>query len=297
MKTVLARAKQYAAIPRPLLIRGERGTGKELMANFIHSASTRVDKPFVAINSAAFNDELLNSEIYGFEKGAFTGADKRKIGRLEQADGGTLFMDEIGNMSMSFQEKILRVMEYQKFERLGGHDSIQVDVRIISATNADLEEMMDENLFRRDLYDRLTFAEINIPPLRQRKEDIPHLIVHFVRKLHEEIPNIRQRTFRRETVQQMMEYYWPGNIRELKNVVERVYLYGEEEIIYADELPKNIGGSLLEIVGDSFDEKVDAYKKTLLLDTFERCGKNQRKAAEKLKMTYDQFRHFYRKYK
>ena len=116
MKAVLSRAKQYAAIPRPILIRGERGTGKELMASFIHSSSPRVDKAFVAINSAAFNDELLNSEIYGFEKGAFTGADKRRIGRLEQADGGTLFMDEIGNMSMSFQEKILRVMEYQKFE-------------------------------------------------------------------------------------------------------------------------------------------------------------------------------------
>jgi len=297
MKGVLQRAQQYAAIPRPVLIRGERGTGKELMANFIHAASTRAASAFVAINCAAFNDELLNSEIYGSEKGAFTGADKRKIGRMEQADGGTLFMDEIGNMSPSFQERILRVMEYQKFERLGGTESIQVDVRLISATNADLEEMMEENLFRRDLYDRLTFAEINIPPLRQRKEDIPHLIVHFVRGLHQEIPNIRQRTFKRETVQQMMEYYWPGNIRELKNVVERVYLYGEEEVIYPDALPQKIGGTALEMVGDSFDEKVEAYKKSLILETYERCRKNQRNAAEKLKMTYDQFRHFYRKYK
>ncbi|NQZ57477.1 MAG: sigma-54-dependent Fis family transcriptional regulator [Lentisphaeraceae bacterium] len=297
MKKVIDEARRYAVVPRPILIRGERGTGKELMANFIHSASPRVDKPFVTINSAAFNDQLLTSEIYGYEKGAFTGADSRKIGRLEQADGGTFFMDEIGNMSPSFQEKILRVIEYQKFERLNGHESIKVDVRIISATNADLEEMMDENLFRRDLYDRLTFAEINIPPLRQRKEDIPYLIVHFVRKLHEEIPNIKQRTFRRETVQQMMEYYWPGNIRELKNVVERVYLFGEDEVIFPDALPKSIGGVSFSTVGDSFDEKIDAYKKSLILEAYERNGKNQREAAAKLKMTYDQFRHFYRKYK
>ena len=296
MKVILSQANRFASIPRPVLIRGERGTGKELMARYIHNSSPRKDKPFVAINCAAFNDQLLNSEIYGHEKGAFTGADSRKIGQLERADGGTLFMDEIGNMSVDFQEKILRVMEYQKFQRISGSEMIEVDVRIVSATNADLEEMMDENLFRRDLYDRLTFAEIIIPPLRQRREDIPHLIVHFVRKLHEEIPNIPQRTFKRETVEQMMDYYWPGNIRELKNVVERVYLYGEENIIYPSALPKGVGGDDIEVVGNSFDEKVEAFKKKLILEAYEKFGNNQKKAAKDLEMTYDQFRHFFRKY-
>ena len=298
MQEVMERAKQFAVIPRPVLIRGERGTGKELMANFIHSSSPRNENPFVAINCAAFNDELLNSEIYGHEKGAFTGADSRKIGQLERANNGTLFMDEIGNMSLNFQEKILRVMEYQKFQRLSGSETIEVNVRIVSATNADLEEMMGENLFRRDLYDRLTFAEIHLPPLRQRKEDIPHLIVYFVRALHKEIPNIKQRTFKRETVEQMMDYYWPGNIRELKNVVERVYLYGEDDVIFPSALPHGIGGeSMEEIIGDSFDEKVESFKRKLVLEALEKNGGNQRRAAESLKMTYDQFRHFYKKYK
>ena len=297
MKDLTAKAEQIAKIPRPVMIRGERGTGKELMADFIHKASPRAGKNFIAINCAAFNDELLNSEIYGHEKGAFTGADSTKIGRLEQASGGTLFMDEIGNMSLSFQERILRVVEYQKFERLSGTETIQADVRIVSATNADLEEMMNENLFRRDLYDRLTFAEIKIPPLRQRREDIPHLIVHFVRGLHEEIPNIVTRTFKRETVEQMMEYHWPGNIRELKNVVERVYLYSEENIILPDCLPKEIGGSTFTITADSFDEKVEQFKKKLIFEALEDAGNNQRAAAERLEMTYDQFRHFYRKFK
>ena len=296
MKAILSQANRYASIPRPVLIRGERGTGKELMARYIHKSSPRIEKPFVAINCAAFNDQLLNSEIYGHEKGAFTGAESRKIGQLERADGGTLFMDEIGNMSVDFQEKILRVIEYQKFQRISGSEMIEVDVRIVSATNADLEEMMDENSFRRDLYDRLTFAEIVIPPLRQRREDVPHLIVHFVRKLHEEIPNIPQRTFKRETVEQMMDYYWPGNIRELKNVVERVYLYGEESLIYPSALPKGVGGDDMEVIGDSFDEKVEAFKKKLILESYEKFDNNQKKAAEDLEMTYDQFRHFFRKY-
>lgn len=297
MRKVMDRARQFAAVPRPILIRGERGTGKEVMANFIHQSSPRTKNPFVAINCAAFNDELLNSEIYGHEKGAFTGADSRKIGQLERAHQGTLFMDEVGNMSLNFQEKILRVMEYQKFQRLSGSETIEVDVRIISATNADLEEMMDEKLFRRDLFDRLTFAEVHMPPLRQRREDIPHLIVYFVRALHEEIPNIKQRTFKRETVEQMMDYYWPGNIRELKNVVERIYLYGEEELILPSALPMGVAGLGEEVIGDSFDEKVESFKKKLVLEALGNNDNNQRRAADSLEMSYDQFRHFFKKYK
>jgi DNA-binding NtrC family response regulator len=293
---LLVEAEKLAALPRPVMILGERGTGKEVLARFIHENSPRKNKKFIPINCAAFNDELLNAEIYGHEKGAFTGASERKAGKLEQADGGTLFMDEVGNMSLPFQEKILRVIEYQQFERIRGSELIKVDVRVLSATNADLEELMDEKLFRRDLYDRLAFARLEIPPLRRRKEEIPHLIVHFVRALHEEIPNLPGRTFRKDTVEAMMDYYWPGNIRELKNMVERLYAFGSDPFIGIDALPPEITGSAIA-VGTSFSEQVENFKANLIKNALAECGGNQRKAARKLKMTYDQFRHFYRKYK
>ena len=180
MQKVLQRAEKCARVPRPVLIRGERGTGKELMAKFIHQSSPRKDQEFVTINCAAFTEKLIASEMFGHEKGAFTGANERRIGRMEQANKGTLFMDEVGIMPMNFQEQMLRTVEYQTFERVGSSKALKVDVRLISATNANLEELMEENLFRRDLYDRLTFAEIELPSLRQHKDDIPSLIVHFV---------------------------------------------------------------------------------------------------------------------
>jgi len=161
---VIEQARSFAAVPRPVLIRGERGTGKELLARYVHSVSPRADEPFVAVNCAAFAGQLLNSEIFGHEEGAFTGASKRHLGRLEQADGGTLFMDEIGNMSMAFQERILRVAEYQEFRRVGGTDPIRVDVRLVSATNSDLEDLMADGLFRKDLYDRQLKDEAGVDP-------------------------------------------------------------------------------------------------------------------------------------
>lgn len=294
LKEILRKARQFATVPRPLLLRGERGTGKELVARFIHHQSARCEKAFVAINCAAFNDELLNAEIYGHEKGAFTGADQTRIGKLEQADGGTLFLDEVANMSPAFQDRILRVIEYQEFERIRGTRRIKVDVRILAATNADLEELMDEKLFRRDLYDRLTFAELHIPPLRRRREAIPHLIVHFVTMLHEEIPNLLAKRFNKATVQAMLDYYWPGNVRELRNVVERVYCSGTEEVIRPTDLPPEISGAA--ITARSFHEKVEEYKRQLILNAVSENNSNQRRAAHSLAMTYDQFRHYYRKF-
>ena len=291
---VLEEAEQFAAVPRPVLIRGERGTGKELLARFIHSKSPRSGGPFVAINCAAFNDELLNAEIYGHEKGAFTGAGERRFGRLAQADGGTLFMDEIASMSAAFQDRILRVIEYQEFERLRGTEKVKVDVRVVSATNADLEELMAEDLFRRDLYDRLTFAVLEVPPLRHRREDIPHLVVHFVEGLHGEIPNLRPRTFQKETVEAMMDYYWPGNVRELRNIVERLYLYSPGDVIAPGDLPPEITGTAE--LGGTFAEKVEAYQRQLIGEALAASGGNQRRAAAELGMTYDQFRHYYRRF-
>ncbi len=294
MRQILKAAKRIATIPRAVLIRGERGTGKELLARFIHNRSQRQAKQFHTVNCASFTDELLNAEIFGYEKGAFTGADNAKPGRLELCDKSTLFLDEIGSMSSAFQDRILRVIEYQSFERIGGTKTISVDVRIISATNAPLEDMIENGLFRADLYDRLTFVEINLPPLRQRREDIPHLVVHFVQKLQLEIPNLPHRNFMKETIEAMMDYYWPGNIRELKNIVERVYVFGDEETIKPSDLPPGITG--WEDSGLSFCEKVDNYKKRLVLEAYKQCNCNQRLAAKELQMTYDQFRHYYKKF-
>jgi transcriptional regulator with GAF, ATPase, and Fis domain len=168
-------ADRLASVARPVLIRGERGTGKELLARRIHEAGSRADKPFITINCGAFGGDLLRSELFGHEKGSFTGANELRRGKLEQADGGTLFLDEVGNMSMEFQEKILRVVEYQEFERTGGTTAIKVDVRIVAATNADLELEIGEGNFRADLYDRLSFATLTPPPLRKRRSDIPLL--------------------------------------------------------------------------------------------------------------------------
>ena len=294
MLEVLKQAKVFAKIPRPILIRGERGVGKELVARYIHAHSDRHDQAFVALNCAALNDELINAEIYGHEKGAFTGATDTRIGKLEQADGGTLFFDEIGNMSLPFQERILRVIEYQEFERVRGTKKIKVDVRVVSATNASLEELMAEDLFRRDLYDRITFAELQIPPLRHRKEDLPSLIVHFVTSLREEMPNLPEKTFDPTAIEVMLDYYWPGNVRELKNVIERVYLYSSSDRILPHDLPPAVSGN--EITGDTFHEKVEQFKKQLVLEALSGSSGNQREAADKLKMTYDQFRHYYRKY-
>jgi DNA-binding NtrC family response regulator len=294
MLALLEEARKAASVTRPVLITGERGTGKELIARFVHAASDRAAGPFVAINCAAFTDELLNAEIYGHEKGAFTGAAEARRGRLEQADGGSLFMDEIGNMSLAFQKRILRVIVYQEFERIGGTETVTVDVRVISATNADLAELMEERLFRQDLYDRLTFAVLKVPPLRHREEDIPHLMVHFVEALHREMPDLVRRTFQKETVEAMMDYYWPGNVRELRNIVERLYLYGSEETVRPGALPPEIRGT--PVAGGSFKERVEEFKRSLVIEALDDSGGNQREAARALGMTYDQFRHYYRKY-
>ena len=294
MREILEQARSSASLPRPVLIRGERGTGKELLARYIHDCSPRNKGVFQAVNCAAFNDELLNAEIFGYEKGAFTGANEDRPGRLEQCDGGTLFLDEVGSMSSAFQDRILRVLEYQKFERMGGSKLREVDVRIISATNAPLEDMMSEGLFRRDLYDRLTFVELNLPPLRQHREDIPYLIVRFVQELQLEIPNLQERAFMRETVEAMMDYYWPGNIRELKNMVERLYVFTESDSISPDDLPDVITGTSDR--DKSFTQRVELFKRRLIKETLEECGGNQRAAARNLQMSYDQFRHYYRKF-
>ncbi len=293
-KALIDRARALASIPRPVLIRGERGSGKELVAATIHYAGERRKKPFVAVNCAAFSGQLLESEMFGHEKGAFTGADRQKLGRFEIADGGTLFLDEIGNMSSEFQEKVLRVVEYQEFERVGGTRPIQVDVRVIAATNSDLETLMEKGEFRRDLYDRLTFDVLRVPPLRERREDIPLLIDHYARRFAAEV-KLAPKTFRPEALQALRDYSWPGNVRELKNVVERLVFSVQGPAVDVRDVPRDVREGK-RATGMTFVERVEALERELLEQALVEAGQNQKKAAQLLGLTYDQLRHYYKKH-
>ena len=291
---VVDQARTLARIPRPILIRGERGTGKELLARFVHAASPRHAGPYCIVNCGAFQDELLVSHLFGHEKGAFTGATERHVGVFEQASGGTLFLDEVANLSRNAQARLHRVVEYQTFQRVGGTSEIEVDVRVVAATNGDLPALIERGEFMADLYDRLRFAELVLPPLRERPEDVPLLVEHFVARLREELPDLASARFTEAAMRELVSYSWPGNVRELKNVVERLYVCDRDRTIEASELPLEV--TTPEPISGGFAQRVRAFEKTLLANALKDAGGNQRAAADRLGMTYDQFRHYYRKY-
>jgi DNA-binding NtrC family response regulator len=235
LQRVLGVVRKVAKSNSTVLIHGETGTGKELIAGAIHHNSLRAARNFVKVNCAALQENLLESELFGHEKGAFTGADRQRIGRFEQADGGTLFLDEIGDMSPSTQAKILRVLQEHEFERLGGTRTIRVDVRLIAATNRDLPAMVAAGGFREDLYYRLNVVSIQTPPLRERKEDILALAMSFLRRYGNELKK-RLDGLDPEAQKLLMRYNWPGNIRELENAIERAALLAERSVVTADDL-------------------------------------------------------------
>jgi DNA-binding NtrC family response regulator len=306
MRAVMAKIERVAPVPRPVLVLGPRGTGKELVARAIHYLSPRASEPFITINCAAVAESLLESELFGHEEGAFTGATKQKEGKFELADGGTLFLDEIGNMSLEFQAKILRVLEYQRFERVAGSESIQVNVRVIAATNLDLEQAMAEGRFRPDLYDRLAFEVVRLPALRERMADVPVLAAYFLAQFRSEVSGIAVNELSAEAIERLMLYDFPGNVRELKNVVERaVYRTTGTVLTAADVDAAMPPGSApapppgLEFVDDParpLGERVDAFEAWLCRDALERTRYRQKDAAALLGLTYDQFRQRYRKY-
>ena len=288
-----------APLPRPVLVLGERGTGKELVAHAIHRASTRTDGPFVVMNCAAITETLLESELFGHERGAFTGATQRKLGKFELADGGTLFLDEIGNMSSEFQTKILRVLEYQRFQRVAGTKEIEVNVRVIAATNANLQQAISQGTFRADLYDRLAFEVIELPPLRSRKEDIPVLATHFLERFGVEVGGLRCRRISDEALVALSGYDFPGNIRELKNIVERAAYSAVGEVVMASEIHAALPRQVIvapAAEGGNFEDQVDAFQRQLLRAALRQHSWSQKEAAGALGLTYDQFRHMYRKY-
>ncbi len=239
-----------------VLIYGESGTGKELIARAIHANSNRKDKPFVVVNCASIPKDLLESELFGHEKGAFTGAFQRKIGKFELANGGTIFLDEIGELELSLQAKLLRVIQDKTFERVGGNEPITTDARIISATNKDLKKEVERKLFREDLYYRLSTFPILVPPLRERKGDIIVLAEHFVKKFSEEA-NVQTPSLTKEVVEIFLKYPWPGNVRELENVIQRAVLICDENKIRIKDLPLSLQAYIPEIISISSD-KFDA---------------------------------------
>lgn len=241
-KTLQLAGRAANARDTTIMLYGESGTGKELLARYVHSRSPRAADPFVPIHCAAIPEQLLESELFGYEKGSFTGADKTKEGCIETADGGTLFLDEIGEMPQSMQSKLLRFLQDHQFMRIGGRQNRHADVRVVGATNKDLQQGVNEGWFREDLYYRLNVIPVTIPPLRERKEDIQLLADHFLKQFRTE-HNVELNSFSSEAVELLQNYYWPGNVRELRNLIERlVVLHGNESVIQPAHLPPEING-------------------------------------------------------
>ena len=277
---------QVAQTNTTVLIRGESGTGKELIAHAIHYNSLRAKKPFVKVSCAALPDTLIESELFGYEKGAFTGANTRKKGRFEMAEGGTLFLDEIGDINLSTQVKLLRVLQEREFERLGGTETVKVNVRMIAATNKDMEKALLEGTFREDLYYRLNVFTIFVPPLRERKADLLMLADHFLEKFSREHGKVIKR-ISTPAIDMLTAYHWPGNVRELENALERAVLVCDSAVVHGHHLPPTLqtADSSGTITRVSLRDAVAAYERDLILDALKTTRGNRAKAARLLDTT------------
>jgi two-component system response regulator AtoC len=294
MSAVFETVRQVAPARTTVLLTGESGTGKEVVAKAIHRMSPRADKPFVVVHCAALNPNLLESELFGHEKGAYTGAHERKIGRFEKADEGTLFLDEVGELDAAIQIKLLRVLESRTFERVGSAVPINVDVRLITATNRDLRQLVDCGQFREDLYYRLNVVNVHLPPLRQRTEDIPALLEHFLDMFAKENGK-KINGFSAEAMKVLASYCWPGNVRELRNCVERMVVMARGSTLTLSDVPADIRGNVahaatvdaaeaatesIPAAGTSLD--LNAHERTLISRALQECSGNRTRAAERL---------------
>ncbi|MEN8374652.1 MAG: sigma-54 dependent transcriptional regulator [Gemmatimonadota bacterium] len=291
MTRALATAAKVARHPSPVLVTGETGTGKELVARLIHTESERADAPFLAINCGAIPENLLESELYGHVKGAFTGADRDKVGLFEEADGGTVFLDEIGDMPLSLQVKLLRTLQEGEVRRVGDARTRTVDVRVVSATNKNLEKEIKEEAFRRDLFYRLAVVVIHLAPLRQRKEEIPLLIKHFVERYSDKL-SVDVDGVDGQAMELLQAYTWPGNVRELENSVERALVLTEGPKISAEDLPEQIRSPVRafdepDLLEDELSVKKHgaALERRLIKKALERTGGNKTRAAELLELS------------
>ncbi len=291
-------ASRVAASQASVLISGESGTGKELLARLIHQLSPRAAKPIIVVNCGALHENLLESELFGHEKGSFTGATSRRIGRFEEADGGTLFLDEIGELSPTVQVKLLRFLQEREIQRLGSNVTIHVDVRVISATNRDLEAQVKEGNFREDLFYRLKVVTMLLPPLRERKEDLPLLIHHFLGKFSQENgKNIKELTA--EARDLLLKYNYPGNVRELINILERAVVITRNEYITSDDLPfksSSLPESADKKIAGTLRDSLEDLEKQLIDEAMSKAAGNQTKAAENLGMSERMLRYKLKKY-
>jgi Nif-specific regulatory protein len=297
MREVFQMISQVCKSNATVLIRGESGTGKELVANSIHYNSHRSKLPFVKVNCAALPVNLIESELFGHEKGAFTGAIKQKIGKFELAHKGTLFLDEIGSLGLDVQANLLRILQEKEFERVGGHRTLKTDVRIIAATNKNLEDAVEDETFRGDLYYRLNVFPIYLPPLRERKTDILLLADHFLEKYAKENhKNIKRLST--PAIDMLMEYHWPGNVRELENCIERAVLLCEEGVIHSYHLPPTLqtGKESGTVPALSLEDAVARLEKEMIIDALKNTRGNITTAAEILKTTVRKFSYKAQKY-
>jgi DNA-binding NtrC family response regulator len=299
MSALINMAGRVAASRATILLQGESGTGKELLARLIHHLSPRSARRIIAVNCGALHENLLESELFGHEKGAFTGATARRIGRFEEADEGTLFLDEIGELTPAVQVKLLRFLQEHEFQRLGGNQTIRTDVRVISATNRDLEQRMKEGAFREDLFYRLNVVMMSIPPLRERKEDVPPLIDHFLKRYAEEngkeIAGLSS-----EAQDVLLKYDYPGNVRELENIIERAVVIARDAVIAVEDLP------FRETMEESPESRksdegllrgsIEELEKKLIVEAMEKAGDNQTRSAELLGISERMLRYKLKKY-
>jgi two-component system NtrC family response regulator len=282
-----------------VLIQGESGTGKELMARLIHHLSPRTAKSIIVVNCGALPETLLESELFGHEKGAFTGASGRRIGRFEEAEGGTIFLDEIGDISLPVQVKLLRFIQEREFQRLGGNQTIHADVRIISATNRNLEARMKEGVFREDLFYRLNVVMISLPPLRERKEDIPALIDHFLNK-YSRANGKAIIGLTSEAQDLLLKYDYPGNVRELANILERAVVIARDDLISLDDLPfresDDHGGPNAKPDAGILRQSIEALERQMIATAMEKADAHQTRAADALGISERMLRYKLKKY-
>jgi len=293
MREIFATVERVAPTRATVLMCGESGVGKDLIARAIHHHSPRDGRPFVKINCTALPENLMESELFGYEKGAFTGANTTKPGKFEQADTGTVFLDEIGDVPASVQVKLLRILQEREFERLGSNKTRHIDVRVLAATNVDLRAALEQGTFREDLYYRLNVLPINIPPLRERKEDIPFLAEHFVKKLKKDLGTPVE-SISEAAIQRLLEYHWPGNVRELENVIERSMVLASGAVLEAADIKLDLAPKARLATADNFlpdGMTLDDYERSIIREALHRANGNKSQAARLLGLTRNALRY------
>ena len=295
MREIFATVERVAPTRATVLLAGESGVGKDMIARAIHQHSPRRDRPFVKINCTALPENLMESELFGYEKGAFTGANVTKPGKFEQADTGTVFLDEIGDVPAAVQVKLLRILQEREFERLGSNKTRHIDVRVLAATNVDLRAALEQGTFREDLYYRLNVMPINIPPLRERREDIPFLAEHLVRKLAKDLGSVAQ-GISEEAIQKLLQYHWPGNVRELENVIERSMVMASQPVLGAADIRLDTAPRAHRPTSNSEYSlpdgmTLDEYEQAVIRDALKRANGNKSQAARMLGLTRNALRY------